>query len=445
MYKSFALIRTGFLALVLALFCAFPAKAQSDLFTVGDIIVDISAENAIKAREQAFAQAQVDAFKAMAARMMPEAEATAFTPPEAAVISPMILDFEVTKEQLSSTRYVGTYLFRFDANAVKSYFGSRNVSYSDTKSRPVLVLPFMEAGGKMHLWSPFNVWMKAWGRAKNLQSGLVPLVLPLGDLADVADIGDDDALTYNPAQLAKLVSRYETGEAVIVIARMTPALAADGVDTAPAQGTLTMQLYRTDAGAPTLSQDLSLSASEGETLATLMDKGAENVKAALQSNWKAQTAVRGSDMMRVQAKTPFTSLGQWTDTKRALDRVYGIENLRVVTITPQGANVDFSFRGDETRLREALAQAGLTLAAGAPTYVPGSMPGSMPIPGGYEIYLARAGSGTGVPPTIPQTGPHAVPFGQAPVQAPVPAQAPAYNPYYPNPTPAEPEGYRQQF
>lgn len=422
MYKSFDLLRTGFLALMLTVFCAASVQAQSDLFTVGDVMVDISAENAIKAREQAFAQAQVDAFKTMAARMMPEAEATAFTPPEAAVISPMILDFEVTKEQLSSTRYVGTYLFRFDAGAVKSYFGSRNVSYSDTKSRPVLVLPFMEAGGKMHLWSPFNVWMKAWGRAKNLQSGLVPLVLPLGDVADVADIGDDEALTYTPAGLAKLTARYEAGEAVIVVARMNPALAADGIDADPAQGTLTMQLYRTDTGTPVLSQDLSLSAAEGETLATLMDKGLENVRAALQRDWKAQTASRSSEMMRVQAKTPFSSLGQWTDTKRALDRVYGIEDLRVVTITPQGASIDFAFRGDEARLREALSQAGLALAAGAPTYIPGSMPGSMPVPGGYEIYLAGG-----------------APSAQGP--------APAAPVYYPNPTPAPtvPDGYRQQF
>lgn len=407
MYKSFAFIRTGVLALGLAIFCAGGALAQSDLFTVGDVTVDISAENAIKAREEAFTTAQVEAFKTMASRMMPETEVAGFTPPEASVISPMILDFEVTKEQLSATRYVGTYLFRFDGAAVKNYFGTRNISYSDTKSRPVLVLPFLEAGGKLHLWSPFNVWMSAWGRAKNLQSGLVPLVLPLGDLEDVADIGDDEALRFDPQKLERLVLRYEAGEAVIVIARLTPALAPDTQDTGPAQGTLTMQLYRTDSAAAALSQDLSLAASKGETVAALMDKGVENVRAALQSNWKAQTAARGSDTMRVTARAPFSSLGQWTDTKRALDRVAGIENLRVVTITPQGATLEFGFRGDEARLMGAMTQAGLVLVPLPPVQVPGAMPGSMPIPGGYEVYKQ----------------------GLAPVQQPIPGVlAPHYAP-----------------
>lgn len=419
MYKSLALQRTGFLVIFCAVFFAFAGvHAQTDLFSVSDITVDISAENAIKAREKAFAQAQVDAFKALAVRMVPETDAESFTPPDASVISGMIQDFEVTKEQLSATRYVGTYTFSFNVAAVKSYFGTKNVSFSDTPSRPALVLPFMDKLGKSDLWSPFNLWMKAWSRAEGLGSGLVPIQIPLGDLDDVADIGDDQALEYDPIKLSRLTKRYETGEAVMAIARPDSSLSVSTKDTDPAQGTLKIHLYRTDREIPEFVQELTLTAAQGETMATLFDRAVKDVKTALQRDWKAKTAAKTSETMHVQAKASFSGLAQWTDTKRALDRVYGLENLKVLSITPQSATLDFSFRGDESRLKSAFTQAGLVLTGGTPAIVPGTMPGSMPLPAGYEIYLQANAPAGAIP-------------AQQPLQSPYQKQVPA--------------GYQQRF
>ncbi|MCD8562963.1 MAG: DUF2066 domain-containing protein [Alphaproteobacteria bacterium] len=419
MYKSFASRRTEFLVLMLALFAAFlpcslSARAQDGLFVVPDISVDVSAENAIKAREQAFAEAQVEAFKVLASRMMPESEAEGFTPPDASVISGMISDFEVTKEQLSSTRYVGTYTFTFDDSAVRSFFGARNVTYSDVKSRPVLVLPFIEAGNATQLWSPFNLWMKAWSRAKNLQSGLVPLIVPLGDLDDAQDVGDSEAFRFDPSKLGRMLKRYEAGDAVMAVASLSTPLTVESKDEDPAQGVLTIRLYRTDHGGAEMTQELTLSAGEGQSWGVLFDQGVANARSALQSDWKAKTAVKRSEIMSVQAKAPISSLNQWTATKRALDNVYGLENLKVASITPQYADLSFTFRGDEARLREALAAAGLVLVSGEPVYAPGSMPGSMPLPGNHEIYLREFAPPSALEPDPASVQPRNLPGVMAP-------------------------------
>lgn len=424
MYKSFGFLRTEFLALFYAVFfmtliMPLGVRAQEGLFTITDITVDVTAENAIKAREKAFEQAQTEAFKALAARVMPEADAATYTPPPVSQISGMIADFEVTKEQLSSTRYVGTYTFRFNDADVKSHFGTQNVTYSDVASRPVLILPFMSKGGRNHLWSPFNLWMKAWNGAKDLDKGLVPLVLPLGDLEDVADISDNEALEYDATKLARLTKRYETGEAVMVIAKPDASLSVAEKLEDPAQGTLQIQLYRTDRAMPEFTKELSITAGTGETMGVFLNKAVNSVKTALQQDWKAKTATKTSETMHVNARVPFSSLGQWTNTKRALDRVYGLENLKVTTITPQGARIGFSFRGDESRLKTSMGQAGLVLTGGTPSPVPGAMPGSMPVPASYEVYLqkfAPAGSIPALP--VPAGGSAALPAQTSPQVAP---------------------------
>lgn len=131
-YKLFGKLRTVFCAICLVLATAFFSvtghAANDAVFTVPGVKVDVTAENALQAREQAFAEAQTLAFQQLAERLMPESQLATFVPPEPSVISTMVKDFEITQEQLSHVRYVGTYTFRFTGDAVRSYFAGAGVS-----------------------------------------------------------------------------------------------------------------------------------------------------------------------------------------------------------------------------------------------------------------------------------------------------------------------------
>ena len=185
LYKPFHAARIVFYTIVFSFLCVVsPAQAANPVFTIEDVKVDVTASNALEAKQRAFEQAQVDAFEIMAGRMLSESEIKAAPQPDLSTISLLIQDFEVTKEQLSAVRYVGTYTFRFKDDAVRRHFSGQGFQYSDVGSKPVLILPFYQRGDEAVLWSHNNVWMKAWNAASNLR-GLVPTVLPLGDLADL--------------------------------------------------------------------------------------------------------------------------------------------------------------------------------------------------------------------------------------------------------------------
>ncbi|MEC8664523.1 MAG: hypothetical protein VXY16_03530, partial [Pseudomonadota bacterium] len=98
------------------------AHAQVDsLFTVQDVKVDVTSENAAKAREEAFGKAQMKAFEILVERLASSGEAANITPPDYITVSSLVRDFEITNEQLSSVRYIGTYTFRFKKEAVRQY------------------------------------------------------------------------------------------------------------------------------------------------------------------------------------------------------------------------------------------------------------------------------------------------------------------------------------
>jgi hypothetical protein len=390
-HKRFCVQRTVFLFLFLTFVSVSNAWAQSALFTVEDVTVDITSSSAVAAREEAFEKAQLDAFTILAGRMLSGGAATQQIP-DVDTISTMIQDYQISNEQLSTVRYVATYKFRFDDNAVRRYFNAANVPFTEVSANPALVLPFYTRNDQMILWSPYNVWLNAWNRADNLD-GLVPLVVPLGDIADVSDIGGDEALDYNNARLNRLLQRYKASEAVILVATPDETLARVSGERDAAAGSMNIQIYRTDRGYPEQVQGVQVNADGNDTLASLMDKAVTEVQKAMRSDWKQKAAAVstadapiGQNTLRV--RVPYNSLKEWADTQRALRRVYGLSAFKVVSVSPKQASVDIMFDGDENRLAMALAQVNLHLdqAGGGQSMVQQTSGDSM------SYYADRGGS-----------------------------------------------------
>ncbi|HOO82778.1 MAG TPA: DUF2066 domain-containing protein [Alphaproteobacteria bacterium] len=353
LYKTFAKARTALSVLGTCFFMLLtvPSTAQAfveSLFAVDNVTVDITAENALKAREQAFEEAQVKAFDILAARMLSENELKTFERPPVMSISTMIKDYEVSNEKLSSKRYIGTYKFRFEDRSVKRYFSGQGAQYTDVVSKPVLILPFLETGQGTILWSYQNVWMQAWSTVPDLSSGLVPLVVPLGDLGDVSDIGDDEALTYSRRALDNMLRRYDASEAVIAIAK--------------AEGTaLNVQLYRTDRTQPEYVHQIFERALPGQDPNQIYIRAVQSVKQVLRSDWKKKTVVDARQHGTIEARVSFASLQEWSDLQRRLQRVNGVSNIALKALSLKEACVEITFDGTIERLKLALEQADLYL------------------------------------------------------------------------------------
>lgn len=97
-----------------------PAPAVANPLVVADVVVDKEAENSVVAREKAINDSRREAFKKLAERNMTPAEFKALKMPKDSDIAMLVQDFEIQDEQMSSTRYVGTFTVRF-RDAVRNY------------------------------------------------------------------------------------------------------------------------------------------------------------------------------------------------------------------------------------------------------------------------------------------------------------------------------------
>lgn len=396
-YKQSMPVRTVLYVLLAAFSLLFPAGLRAETnpaYTVEGVEVDVTAENAVKAREKALDEVQVKAYRMLAERFLTPEEMATFKDPDPITASSLVQDFEVIKEQLSKKRYKGTYTVRFRPNAMKMQMASQGKTYSDVPKKPVLVLPFYEVGGQTSLWSETNPFMRAW-RMLPADGGMTQItVLPLGDANDIAQVSDEVGLQYDPVEVQELADRYGADDIAILVASSEP--------TNTMQGRLSINLYNNGFEGPALVQKITIDQNQGETEEALFTRAAMQIKSLLRSDWKANAAyVPGvtvpppvvttvtttttapipytrtalGPVMGYGARARFASVQDWVRLKNTLDRVYGVQAVMIKSLKPREALLDIRYAGEISALQLALQNAGIMLRAS---------------PDGLELYLAAS-------------------------------------------------------
>ncbi len=360
-FIGFALRRAGAAIAALALAAGLSAVlapagwAQSEeSFTVRGVQVDVTADSAVAARDQALIAGQRKAFDQLLLTLATAEDVARLPPLDDNSISDMILDFQVESESVSAVRYIGEFAFRFRATAVQQYLEQGGATYAVGATRPALVLPVLTRDGQSLLWDEGNDWLAAWSRS-SVDGTLVSFVVPLGDLTDLAAIDAARALDGDTAALQAITARYGAGDVIVAEAR-------PGIDAATDEARIDLKATRYTAAGPDDTLEDSLSAPGGAAaLADLYRQAAQRVSSFLQAQWKQENLVSSTVEQRLAVVAPLDSLESWIDLRRRLGDIPVIRRTDLLALSRGEARLDLVFLGDQAQLTRALAQRELTL------------------------------------------------------------------------------------
>ncbi len=138
------------------------AGANSHVFTVTGVAVDVTADTAAAAREAAHAEGHVKALDKLLARLLPGDELSLVRPLKPAEILAYVQDFSVANERTSDVRYLAELTFRFRPEAVRELLRANGLKHAETMSKPVVVLAIFGVEGAAVLWGEGNPWLAAW-------------------------------------------------------------------------------------------------------------------------------------------------------------------------------------------------------------------------------------------------------------------------------------------
>lgn len=341
------------------------ADAAESLFDVAKVAVDTKAKNAVAARTNGLAQAQMRGFKVLLDRIVPLAmqqQLPDFTKEE---VDLLVSGIAIRKEQTSTTRYIGLLDVHFDPYAVKQLLTNYGIPFSENRAPAVSILPIMLSDEGVSAEGP-EQWRQAW-EGLDLSHSVTPgtILRPHADL-DPATVraaisGDGDAL-------AVLQGAYGYGGLVVAVGQvkdgqfLTTLTGEDGV------GMITFNHANAIGGNAKKAARVAAAASLAtiESRWKLEEAGAAPTEAAYGQNppangREAQPAAPKEVARRVVALVEFSGLRDWQQIRSKLTGIAGVQELEIDSLQARRAAISFEFAGSLDRLQAALGQNGFML------------------------------------------------------------------------------------
>jgi hypothetical protein len=341
------------------------ARAADSLFDVAKISVDVTAEDAVAARDMGMAEAQARAVKTVLQRLLPvgvDADLPGLTKED---IEGLVSGVSIRNERNSATRYIATLDVGVNEEAIKQLLQEYRLPFSEERAEPVSVLPLMIAGDTVA-----SEGEEGWRQAFD-DLDLSHSITPTSILRPRPDLAIDTVkavLAGDAAALGKMHDEYGS-PLVIAVGEI-----ADGAFVTRLAGTDGVGAIQFEQSDP-LVNDAKASARAAAAIAfgTIENRwkttGAGAVTPGPEANYapgagpvqpaaQGEGAPQGEVPRNVAAQVEFSGLKEWQDMRGRLTNVAGIRALEVNSLSARGAAITFDYAGPLERLQQELGQNG---------------------------------------------------------------------------------------
>jgi hypothetical protein len=236
---------------------------------------------------------------------------------------------------------------------------SAAVPFAETMSKPIVVVPLLKSKDDVNLWDEMNPWRQAWVGTQ--RDGLVPFIVPLGDLDDVVALDAGRAQAGDRQGLAALAWRYKAGN--VIVATAAPRRQDDRA--------LSLQLSaaRYSAAGDHEGTEVRDITAQGATPEEQWQNAAALMAEGIEDAWKRTNLIQFGSERSLIATVPLNSLGDLLDVRKRLAGVSFLRSYDVLYLARDAAQLRLNYFGDERQLSIALAQSDLTLEPGVTNWV----------------------------------------------------------------------------
>jgi len=328
---------------LLGLVSAVPcARAADDTFAVSGIKVDASAPSAVDAQTKAIESGRDRAWQTLYRRLTRQEDWPHQPVLDPVTLQRLIRSYQVHDARSSTTRFVATMTYEFNANAVRRLLQQADIAYSDATAKPVLIIPLGPG------WSAQTPWTKAWTDPRFAQ-GSIPFVLPPNDAIDAPALAAIRFEHTSWSDVEPMASRVHASEAYLALV-------------IPQRTQMIVKIRRLGSGNSSPIPDVVTAVPPGTPPAKSFAKVADATANGIEEFWKSRSAVDFGKHGQVVAALHIDSLSAWGDLLQKLDAVPTITDVNVVAMDIGEARLEIAYAGSPDQLNQQLSREGLSLA-----------------------------------------------------------------------------------
>jgi len=323
--------------------------ASNNTYTIGGIAVDITAADAVQARQQGIRDAERQAVKKLVEQMVAPEDRAKVPPLDDQRLETLVRGIEFARERAASNHYEATLNVVFSAPPVKAWLGEAGIGVVETVARPALVVPLWKDKDGVEPLDDRNAWRDAW-QGLDTSASAVPVTVVRGDQLDQNALSVEEAYVGDVSALSRLNDRYHVPTIIVAI-----------VEGDKTSGPLTVGgiRYDTQTGA---RSDIAKFTVDGPKQ---LGDAARKMHDQIEQQWRSIATVNRDAPGALDVTVPISSLADWVQVRQRLGGVPAIKTVSVRTLESDHAEVHLDYFGTPEQLQQTLAQAGLILSKDA--------------------------------------------------------------------------------
>ncbi len=372
-------LSAAFAVLLVLLAPLRPAVADDDLYTA-TVTVDATSDTVAKARDVARVDGARKALNAVIDKLSGGASKAKPLKLSDNQVTDMVASFEVANEKMTAVRYIADYTYHFRKADVTKAMQAAGISTADANAngnpggappnpaqpptppisggKPVVVLPIYQGGADAVLWDDPNPWRLAWSQ-RPAPAGGSNLMVPLGDIEDVAAIDAEKARAGDADALAGIAKKEGADDVLVAVATQRASPAKAGLD-------VTVKRYH--AGQFVDVHTDAIDVNPGEQEAALMRRAADTIAADIDNGWKNAKGASPGQQGSIVVVAPVSGLDDWLKLRDSLATLPSVRKVDVKSLSRQEATVEISYVGTLDQLKANLAAIKLGLEGGDPVW-----------------------------------------------------------------------------
>ncbi len=324
-----------FISFIFAFFCG-PVRAQNQIYNA-EISVDVTAENAAQAREQAMTEANRKAFLSVAARVTTAEGVAELSRLTDGQILNFIREVSVVSEKASDIRYIAVFNVRVNQDILTRYMQENNIPFVIGGAANILIIPtFREFKTDTPLlWEGTNAWRKAW-EAGPVQIGAVRIFSIPPNGSNYAAVDAEKALRLDGIALDKIAFINNTKDIYV----------ADAVYEGIEGLKVTLRSYQNGA-----EETIFVPGERGPQLfADAIGQISDN----LYNKVKKQNVVNNKQKSEITVLYSFTYLKDWLSLEKKLKDIGYVRSIVTDAIGSGKVQFKMTYIGSFDKLQEAL-------------------------------------------------------------------------------------------
>ncbi len=329
-------------------------RKQQDPFSISGVSVDRVSESADRARDLALSDGRETAFSLLLDRLVMRKDLSKISSIRGEKLYPLVASIEIQNERNSRVRYIATLKVGFSKKSVRRLLRDFGVGFSETFSKPILLLPVLQDHLGTFLWDQGSGWLKAWEELVRPHS-LLKIKVPKVNDGLEGLITAEQAATGDESHLEAARKQFGTAGILVVIAQ----LKKDPVST---DIIVTFVINRYRNLAPDFTEVRSLRAPEGGSLVKLFSQAAGNIFDEISELWKFNTRIQFEDPRLIRATAYYSNLREWISLRNSVESDASVQHIVLSQVSRTKAVLEIHYYGDPNQLKLRLAQKNIDLS-----------------------------------------------------------------------------------